>query len=140
MTRLKIEKVNFLKMEILSKNENTDSMLKGMLIMLQQSQPGKRLWYSDYDGYITYSSIESTFPDWSRFFFIKTPKRERSKYFLSGGKPHKDGYFNGNKKELISIITKFLETGKTPKRERQRIALELSIQGYEDFCKDVMYS
>lgn len=140
MMRLKTEKANFLKTETLLKSENMTSILNGMLVMLQNSQPGKRLWYSSYDGYVTYSKIESTFPDWSKFFFVKTPKRERSKYFLSGRKPYKDGYFNGNKKQLMSIIENFKKSGKQPRSERQRLVLDICIQGYEDFCKDIMYS
>lgn len=48
------------------------------------------------NGIIVYD--RTTYPDYLRFFFVKTPKG------YIGDKQYKDGYYNGNRRELLRIL------------------------------------
>lgn len=70
------------------------------------------------DGVIVYE--RTTYPDYLRFFFVKTPKD------YIGDKQYQDGYYNGNRRELLRVLRN-LRLGKI-KTER-----------LEYFSKDLFY-
>ena len=83
------------------------SVLNNMITYLENSEAGKRRWstapaslYTDYS-----STTRSTFPDWTKFFFVKTPKDERLKYLeINSTAKYLDGYYHGSKSEFRHIL------------------------------------
>lgn len=89
-------------------------IINGIYNHVLVSRGGKRYW--DNNG--NWWKDETTYPMYVRFFFEKKK-----------GKSYKDGYFNGNRRELLSILNR-LKKGVLPRSERLRIAFDYIIQGY----------
>ena len=115
-------------------NEYYLDTMDGIIGRLNYSSPGKRLWCeSNKPGWgYDYSLTErSTFPDWIKFWFQYTPKRERFEYFISGREPYEDGYFNGNTKELWGLLNRARNTGVISKRSKRVLtAFDYIVSGY----------
>ena len=75
-------------------------------------------------------------PEWSKFFFVKTPKRERLQYLEIGHhKAFIDGYYHGSKREFIFML-KNSKSGKLSRALRLQTAWDLAVSGYFEFIKD----
>lgn len=117
--------------------------LDDMIGYLERSTPGERRWRYDVDyfgddtGFVDYSStLRSTFPNWTKFFFEKIPKKQILDYKEVGhNKPFEDGYFHGSKFEFVGMLTR-AKSGKLSRSNRLVRAFDLSIAGYFDFIKD----
>lgn len=100
---------------------------------IKASTPGRRAWVSDLvTGYNDYSMTErSTFPDWIKFWYECTPKRERLEYLITDREPWEDGYFNGNTRELMIILNRAKDTGVVSKRSKRiLVAFDTIVSGY----------
>lgn len=107
-------------------------VLEDMQNILKNSTPGKRRWtFDNVTGQPDYSQTErSTFPNWSKFFYEKTPKNKRWIYYdVNGDKPYQHGYYNGNTKELLNILNNS-RNGYLSKSSRVRTAWIFAIHGY----------
>lgn len=100
---------------------------------IKHSTPGKRYWTPDpVTGLNDYSLTErSTFPDWVKFWYEKTPKRDRFEYYISGREPYEDGYFNGNTRDLLLMLNRAKDKGIVSKRSmRVLVAFDYIVSGY----------
>lgn len=114
------------------------TILSDMIVILNNSENGRRQWTADpITGYNDYTStLRSTFPDWSKFFFIKTPRKEQLDYcIVDGPKPFEDGYFNGSSRELKQILDTSKD-GIMSKYPRIIAAWDIAIEGYFDYIRD----
>ena len=115
------------------------TVIDDMLGVLDNSTPGKRQWTHDnVTGLPDYgSTIRSTFPDWSKFFYEKTPKNKYIDYcIVDGPKPYEDGYFNGNTKELKRILRNS-RNGRLSKYDRISTAWEIAVLGFLSEIRDI---
>jgi hypothetical protein len=116
------------------------TVLDDMLGVLDRSTPGKKQWYDSHRSGETYdyrSTIRSTFPSWSKFFYEKPPKNKYIDYCtIDGPKPYEDGYFNGNTKELKRILRNS-RNGKLSKYERISTAWEIAVLGFLSEIRDI---
>ena len=116
-------------------------VLEDMQNILKNSTPGKRRWTLDsVTGQPDYSLTErSTFPQWSKFFYETTPKKEQIKYLEVGScKPYEDGYFNGNTKEFLRILRNS-EDGILSDYPRINSAWSIAIDNYLSEIRDWEY-
>jgi hypothetical protein len=115
-------------------NEYYLSFLDSMMNQLEVSIPGKRRWVHTSDGGIDYSpTTRSTFPEWSKFFYVKTPIVARNE-----PNPYLNGYFNGNTKELTYLLSK-AQSGILPRSLRLRSAFDIAISGFYDYMEEFEY-
>ncbi len=108
-------------------------ILEEIIGYIKSSYPGKRYWTPDsVTGLNDYSMTErSTFPDWVKFWYEKTPKRERFEYYISGKDPYEDGYFNGNTRDLLIMLNRAKDKGIVSKRSmRVLTAFDNIVSGY----------
>lgn len=124
-------------------DSETKINLKYLYKYLSSCQNGKRLWIDTRNGLDYSVSTSSTYPEYTRFYFEKTPKRLRSKfkpygeYGLKGIKPWHKSYYNGNRRELLNTIKNASE-GKLPKSERMIYVLETIYESYmEDYLESI---
>lgn len=116
-------------------------VLEDMQSILKQSTPGKRRWTLDpITGQADYRMTErSTFPSWSKFFYETTPKKDQWVYCQVGGpRPYENGYFNGNTKEFLRILSR-AEKGYMSDYPRIVAAFDISVQGYLSEIRDWEY-
>ena len=104
--------------------------LRNLLRYLESCENGKRLLIIEHDGTFNYSSsTKSTYPEYTNFYFIKTPKKLRHKYEawgefgIKGLKPWNHGYFNGTPRDLLIMIKNAI-SGKYPRSLRMQYVLE----------------
>lgn len=115
-------------------NEYYIKFIEAMVRQIEVSRPGKRAWTMDHLGNCDYSlTTRSTFPDWSKFFYITTPKP-----YKGMPNPYKDGYFNGNTKELLKMLYT-AKIGQAPKTDRLRAAFDMAISGFYDYMYEFEY-
>ena len=116
------------------------TVLNDMLGVLDNSTPGKRQWYDSHRSGETYdyrSTIRSTFPSWSKFFYETTPKNKFLDYcIVDGPKPYEDGYFNGNTKELKRILINSRD-GILSSYPRIQAAWDIAVSGYLNDIADL---
>lgn len=112
-------------------------IIEDMISEIKTSIPGKRRWRTLNDGTIDYSITErSTFPIWSKFFYESTPAKLTQYYkYHSKIKNYEHGYFNGNTRELLTILNNAL-TGKAPKTKRGRCAFDIMLKNKLEEIKD----
>jgi len=110
--------------------------IDSMIQQLGVSIPGQRRWVFDQStGAYDYSAtIRSTFPMWSKFFYIKTPKKLKGLIY----EPYNEGYFNGNTSELIKLLINSTK-GSLSKSPRLRLAFDLAISGFYDEIYEFEY-
>lgn len=109
-------------------NDYYKKFITAMIRQIEVSTPGKRRWVHTSDGSIDYSATtRSTFPEWSKFFFVTTPRSHKTT-----PNPYEDGYFNGNAKELLRMLNT-AKLGRAPKTERLRAAFDIAISGFYDY-------
>lgn len=116
-------------------------VLEDMQNILKSSTPGKRRWTLDpVTGQPDYSMTErSTFPQWSKFFYETTPKNDKIKYLqVDVPKPYEDGYFNGNTKEFLRILSR-AEKGYMSDYPRIVAAFDIAVHGYLQEVSDWEY-
>jgi hypothetical protein len=114
------------------------TVIDEMISRLDNSKPGKRRWtHDEVTGLPNYSTTErSTFPDWSKFFYVKTPKDKYIDYcIVDGPNPYDDDYFNGNTKELKRLLNNSKD-GVLSKYPRIIKAWEIAIHGFLDDIRD----
>jgi len=114
------------------------TVIDDMINILDNSEPGKRRWtHDEVTGLPNYSATtRSTFPDWSKFFYVKTPKDRYIDYcIVNGPKPHDHGYFNGNTKELKRILNNSKD-GVLSNYDRIQKAWEIAVSGFLDDLAD----
>jgi len=105
---------------------------------IKNCENGKRIWVEDELGRKDYSlSYKSTYPEWSRFYFVKTPKNKRHIY-NKDNPAWKDGYYNGNTTRLYQMFENAL-AGKLPKSERMLDVFDKMIEGYYFELKEIEY-
>lgn len=107
-------------------------VLEDMQTILKQSTSGKRRWTLDpVTGQTDYGMTErSTFPQWSKFFYETTSKNDKVKYLqVDGPRPYEDGYFNGNTKEFLKILSR-AEKGYMSDYPRIVAAFDIAVQSY----------
>ena len=106
-----------------------------MISVLELATPGSRSWTPSslpgrtYD----YHVVRSTFPEWSKFFFLKKPSNWHTMTIQEQQQFTRDEYipFAGNKKELIHILNKSVTNKKlTP---RQQIVIEIIFSNLYDY-------
>lgn len=115
--------------------------LNDMIRVIEMSEAGKRMWtICEVTGRCDYSLTKrSTYPNWCKFYYVRTPKRERIKYILDDArKPFEDGYFNGATKDLIGIFEMY-KKGYVSKSKRVQIIFENCIDGYFDELREIEY-
>lgn len=111
-----------------------------MVSMLDNSTPGKRSWNESSKPGWSYdygSTVRSTFPDWAKFFYVKTPKNKYLDYcIVDGPKPYEHEYFNGNTQELKRLLnnsSKGILSKSTRIQSAWIIAVSGFLQDIEDF-------
>ena len=112
------------------------TIINDILTSIIISKNGKRHWFYQ-DDKLNYSlSTESTYPDYLKFFFVKTPKNLRINYLEESSKESwEDGYFNGNRRELLRIFKSALD-GYAPKSKRLQTAFDMILEGYFKHIND----
>jgi hypothetical protein len=105
-------------------------VLEDIQNILKSSTPGKRIWTLDeVTGSPNYSQTQrSTFPHWSKFWYVNTPRKERINYILEDRQPYEDGYYNGNTRDLLRVLENS-KSGCVSKRTRTLTAWDNVIQG-----------
>jgi hypothetical protein len=134
-----IEKIKKNKLEIdfnIDKDE-VKLLFKYAFEYMKTRENGKRIWIDKADGTKDYNvSTETNYPEWIRFYFEKTPKKERNKYEKWGdlGRkeiyPWENGYFNGNRKELLYTLEN-ASNGKLPRKNRMLFILNEVYNNFE---------
>lgn len=100
--------------------------------MIENGRGGKRIWVEDTKrgyGYDYSQTVRTSYPEWSQFYFVNTPKRLRHLY--SQHPCWKDGYYNGSKKDYLRLFDNMLK-GKLPRSERMISVLDITMSGYFD--------
>jgi hypothetical protein len=115
-------------------------VLEDIQNILKSSTPGKRIWTLDeVTGSPNYSQTQrSTFPHWSKFWYVNTPRKERINYILEDRQPYEDGYYNGNTRDLLRVLENS-KSGCVSKRTRTLTAWDNVIQGFLADVKDWEY-
>ncbi len=115
-------------------------VLEDIQSILKNSTPGKRIWTLDsVTGQPDYSQTErSTFPSWCKFWYVRTPKKERIKYIIEDREPYEDGYYNGNTRDLLKMLVNS-ESGYVSMKPRTQTAWDLIVQGFLEDVKDWEY-
>ena len=111
--------------------------INSILTILKHSQNGKRIWTEDDYGYKDYSqSTETNYPEWAKFYYIKTPTNLRYKYCEVGVEAWKDGYFNGSNARLHKMFENSLN-GKLPRSDRMLEVFDRMVFGYFEELKEI---
>ena len=115
-------------------------VLEDIQQVLKSSTPGKRRWTLDsVTGQPDYRMTErSTFPHWVKFWYVNTPKKERINYLIENREPYEDGYYNGNTRDLLKILSNS-EEGYVSKKMRTLTAWDNVVQGFLQDIKDWEY-
>ncbi len=94
------------------------SQVKAILAIIDKSKGGKKIILPPLKGENDYliQVDRTTYPDFIRFFFVKSPKDRYIEY------PYLEGYYNGNRKELLRILNNLI-LGKV-RTERQEYFIE----------------
>lgn len=110
-------------------------IISDMELIISSSTAGSRSWRpsSDINRIYDYEVIHSTFPQWIKFWYVKTPKKKQSEYAYKA--PYLDGYWNGNTKELLTMF-RYLKKGKRFRSERKALAFEKMVSAYLSDTKD----
>ncbi len=127
-------------------NDYYKTIIEDMIGQIKSSTPGQRRWrcthdyFGEQDLQLDYSlTTRSTFPNWSKFFYEKTPKKERFNYkFIYDTSAYADGYFNGNTRELLGLLKKLLH-GQIYCSERQLCAIDIMLKGMLDYIAEYEY-
>ena len=91
------------------------TIVNAMMEHLNSSRPGKRHFHISHDGTRSYWKDESTFPEWSKFFFAK------------------DGY-NSNRKRFVEMLYKSISNKALT--ENQGSAIEAAFQYYLEWVEE----
>lgn len=123
-------------------NDYYTNIITDIIIWLQNCTPGKRKWCdTDIPGWnYDYRSTErSTFPDWLSFWYKKPPRNNIYKY-NHNYVAYENGYFNGNTRELLSILKRAKTSGMISKKSKRiQIAFDIIIDGYFTEMKEMEY-
>jgi len=110
--------------------------IRTLITILENSTNGKREWFLE-DGVPNYSlTTRTTYPMYSRFYFIKTPKNLRHIYCSIDKEAYLDGYFNGSPQKLMKMFQNAL-LGKMPRSPRMLFVFDTILQGYFIDVEDI---